>query len=220
MNRKVKNLLRQKEIAWQRYRGRKLPTRRQVYNVIRNNATFECKKAKKEFEREIALDTEEDTKHFWSHARSKTKFKEQVSRVQREKKSLRTTDQETAKVMNGAFSSVFIREAPGEDIPETESIYQGPELMEIDFSPDHVLKHLKKLKPNKACGPDGVSPIVLTKCAETLHMSLFEIFIFSVRENDIPIDWRSAVIPPIFKKGSKTNAKNYKTHLDSDQCCG
>ena len=53
--------------------------------------------------------------------------------------------------MNGAFSSVFVREDPGEDIPETESIYQGPELTEIDFSPDHVLKHLKKLKTNKAC---------------------------------------------------------------------
>ena len=113
--------------------------------------------------------------------------------------------------MNGAFSSVFVREDPGEDIPETVSIYQGPELMEIDFSPDHVLKHLKKIKPNKACRPDGVSPMVLTKCAETLHMPLFEIFILSVRENDIPIDWRSAVIPPIFKKGSKTNAKNYRT---------
>ena len=112
--------------------------------------------------------------------------------------------------MNGVFSSVFVREDPGEDIPVTESIYQGPELIDIDFSPDHVLKHLKKLKPNKACGPDGVSPMVLTKCAEILYMPLFEIFILSVRENDIPIDWRSAVIPPIFKKGSKTNAKNYR----------
>ena len=96
--------------------------------------------------------------------------------------------------MNGAFSSVFVREDPGEDIPETESIYQGPEVIEIDFFPDHVLKQLKKLKPNKACGRDGVSPVVLTKCAGRLHMPLFEIFILSVRENDIPIYWRSGFI--------------------------
>ena len=102
-----------------------MPTRRQVYNVIRNNATFECRKAKREFERKIALDAKEDTKHFWSYACSKTKFKEQVSRVQREDVSLTTTDQETAEVMNGAFSSVFVREDPGEDIPAAEYI-SGP----------------------------------------------------------------------------------------------
>ena len=32
----------------------------------------------------------------------------------------------------------------------------------------------------------------------------------SIRENEVPIDWRSAVIPPIFKKGCKNEAKNYR----------
>ena len=123
----------------------------QLRSCHRNNATFECRKAKKAFERKIALDAKEDTKHFWSYARSKTKFKKQVSRVQREDGSLITTDQETAEVMNGAFSSVFVREDPGEDIPATVFM-SGPGTDRIDFSPDHVLKRLKKLKLTKHVG--------------------------------------------------------------------
>ena len=81
--------------------------------------------------------------------------------------------------MNGTFSSVFVREDPGEDIPETESIYQGPELMEIDFSPDHVLKHLKKLKPNKAwCVSHGLDKM----CGDSPYATLRDFHLVSKRK--------------------------------------
>ena len=210
MNRKIKNLLKQKEIAWRRYRDRKCPTRRQVYNTIRNKVTFETRKAKKEFEKRIAMDSKEDSKHFWAYSRSKLKFKEQVSRVKKVDGDLTTTDEETAEVMNEAFNSVFVRENPNEAVPEIEQIIPTPDITEIDFTPNQVLRHLKKLKPNKACGPDGISPMVLSKCADVLYLPLYDIFILSIRESEVPLDWRSAVVPPIFKKGSKTEAKNYR----------
>ena len=140
--------------------------------MIRNKATFETRKAKKEFEKKIALDSKEDTKHFWSYARSKTKFKEQVSRVKREDGNLTTSDKETAEEINKAFNTVFVRESQMVATPIPEQVYQGPELTDINFSVDQVLKHLKKLKPNKACGPDGVSPMVLNRCAESLSPPL------------------------------------------------
>ena len=64
MNRKVRNLIAQKRAAWGRYRDRKLPARRTAYNNIRNRVTLEIRKAKRNYERGVALDAKENSKHF------------------------------------------------------------------------------------------------------------------------------------------------------------
>ena len=52
--------------------------------------------------------------------------------------------------------------------------------------------------------------MLLSKAAEVLAIPLTILFRTSLREGKIPDDWRSAKVCPIFKKGSKLAANNYR----------
>ena len=80
----------------------------------------------------------------------------------------------------------------------------------VQLNKNKLLKKMKKLKTGKACGPDGISPYILNKCAELLCDPLFDIFQSSLDSEDVPLDWRLASISAIFKKGSRSDPLNYR----------
>lgn len=73
------------------------------------------------------------------------------------------------------------------------------------------MKKMKKLKLNKACGVDGVSPYILNKCADILSDPLLYIFQNSLLT--VPLDWKLANITTIFMKGSRNDPLNYRPVL-------
>jgi hypothetical protein len=74
-----------------------------------------------------------------------------------------------------------------------------------------VRKYLEQVDPFKTQGPDGVSPMVLSKCAGSITLPLTLIFGKSLAESEIPMAWREANVTPIFKKkGSRLVPGNYR----------
>ncbi len=75
----------------------------------------------------------------------------------------------------------------------------------LHITEDLVLAKLKKLKRNKASGPDGIN--VNTLCdVPTLAKPLSLLFNLSVKTGYLPQDWRDAHISPIHKKGSRLSS--------------
>jgi hypothetical protein len=66
------------------------------------------------------------------------------------------------------------------------------------------------LDPMKACGPDGISPRLLKECADELGSALTLLFQTSLNTGVVPADWRTAFISPVFKKGERYKAENYR----------
>ena len=81
---------------------------------------------------------------------------------------------------------------------------------DIIVSEAGVLKQLKSLKTNKACGPDGISPRVLKELTHILAAPLNTLFQTTLDKGVVPRDWRTAVVCPAFKKGEKYLAENYR----------
>ena len=67
-------------------------------------------------------------------------------------------------------------------------------LTSIDLAKDDILKYLKDLKTNKACGPDEISTIVLKEAATERTMPLHIIFMKSFKSGIIPDDTRLNLI--------------------------
>ena len=63
---------------------------------------------------------------------------------------------------------------------------------------------------NKSPGPDDIHPWMLRELAENLAEPLETIFKKSLSEGVIPLDWKNADVTPIFKKGAKNLAENYR----------
>ena len=71
---------------------------------------------------------------------------------------------------------------------------------------------LRKLKVNKAAGPDHISPIVivLSIAADVVAFPVAELFRRSLASGQVPEDWKRATVTPIFKKGSRLSPGNYR----------
>jgi len=80
----------------------------------------------------------------------------------------------------------------------------------IEFDVSTVLGKLSSLKIDKSPGPGGIHPMFLNKTASVLAKPVTALFAKSYQEGTIPIDWSLTLISPIFKKGSKDRAENYR----------
>ena len=60
---------------------------------------------------------------------------------------------------------------------------------------------LKHLNVNKSPGPDNIHPRILSEASEILALPLKILFETSFKRQELSLDWKSANISTIFKKG-------------------
>ena len=104
------------------------------------------------------------------------------------------------------------------NIPQPEG-QPYPPMPDIEISREGVLKLLKKINPNKASGPDMIPARILKDLAEELAPILTEIFRRTLVDGEVPVDWRSANVTAIFKKGDRFKASNYRPVSLTSLCC-
>ena len=73
-----------------------------------------------------------------------------------------------------------------------------------------ILKLLRNLKPGKAAGPDKLKPILLKELNEKIAPIIQVIFERSIQTGKLPAELCRAQVTPIFKKGDKSSAANYR----------
>ena len=185
---------------------------RAKYTKARNNVKTLLRKAKRRFEREIAMQAKTNPKAFWGHARRSLKTKPGVAPLlsnPKDKGSMKFNDGEKASILLQQFSSVFTQESDG-DIPTLES-RTDRRLNELLVTPQMVAKELKDLNLNKSCGPsDELHPRLLYELADLIAEPVAILFNATLKGGDLPMDWKKATITPIYKKGSRHHAENYR----------
>ena len=83
-------------------------------------------------------------------------------------------------------------------------------LQELKITEFGVFKLLDKINVSKASGPDCIPGRILQNPAWELAPILRFIFEQSLNTGNLPVEWTLANVAPIFKKGSKLQAVNYR----------
>ena len=114
-----------------------------------------------------------------------------------------------AKILHNFFTSVFIEENFSLFQPleasRTENI-----LNDILIVKNDVLQKIEKMKVNKTPGPDKISPRILKEVKHQMSKPLAILFNKSLRDGKVPSDWKCANVTPLFKKGDKSQPRNYR----------
>ena len=121
-------------------------------------------------------------------------------------------DTRTAEILNQYFTSVFTHEVL-ENLPDPRQVFRGTveeEMAGVDVGREVVVKKLKELKPDKTPGVDNIYPFVLQQLAGVLCEPLSKLFRKSLDTKQVPEDWKNANITPLFKKGLRGLAENYR----------
>ena len=121
-----------------------------------------------------------------------------------------TDDKLMADQLNKFFCSVFTQKDCS-NLPGAENLFTGVEgLEDIDITEKKVRVKLERLKPNSAPGPDKLWPRVLQKLSEVLAQPMAIVYTRCLGESTVPPEWKLANVTPVFKKGSKGSAGNYR----------
>ena len=78
------------------------------------------------------------------------------------------------------------------------------------------MKLLDGLNANKASGPDNIPVRILKECAEQIAQALFT---QSLQTGVLLVDWQTAFITPLFKKGDRSQSSNHRPVSLTSVCC-
>ena len=125
----------------------------------------------------------------------------------RENGKLVSDTTQKAEILNRQFSSVFTSETGP---PPTLGNSPYPSMPNINVTLNGVKNLLTCLDPNKAQGSDCLHPRLLKSLSREHAPILTTILQHSLNTGEVPLDWRQGNIAPIFKKGDKHKASNYR----------
>ena len=209
MSPNIIRVVRKKRRLWKVYKKSSDYQSYLVYKKVEKIVKDTVRKAKKNFEKKLAKNAKKNPKAFYAYLNSRTSNKAFVGPL-KDNGSMVTEDSTKVEVLNSSFSSMFTKEDPN-NVPVPTQVYTGVlPLQNVEFTEKDVANKINKLKSTSAPGPDNMRPQILQSLSDSISVPLTIIYRKSLEEGVVPQDWRNANITPVFKKGSKVLAENYR----------
>lgn len=148
-----------------------------------------------------------ETQTFWRYVKAQQQDSCGVAPL-RQGGELHSSSEKKAEILSQQFMSVFTKE-DGSATPQL----MGPSFPDIPpllIMTAGVRKLLANIKTRKASGPDNIAARVLKELADPLAPCLAAFFSLSLQRGEVPMEWKTAFVAPIFKKGSKQLPENYR----------
>ena len=181
------------------------------YRKLCNTVKKEIFKARKVFEANLIGKVKECPRALFRYAKNQRVSNQQIKAIKNSNGDITNDPNEIVEILNNQFQDVFVREDDG-TLPGFNNRYIGDPL-DIDeelINLDDIVKKLECLDEDKACGPDGIRTSILKNCAKSFAFPLVLIYKASVDKSSLPIQWVTANVCPIYKKGDKLVASNYR----------
>jgi hypothetical protein len=203
INRKIRRILKKKQRAYNSYR--RCPTQESLdrFHDLRKLTQKESRKSHRKYINSICT---ESSKKFWTHMKCLKKDTVGIPTLKKNGK-LESDNKIKANILNDQFKSVFTQES--DTLPHLP-LGSIPSIPDFTISTHGVNKLLSDLNPHKASGPDEIPARILKVAAEEIAPALSIIFEKSLKTAEIPSSWLCANITPIFKKGDRDDASNYR----------
>jgi hypothetical protein len=188
------------------------------YKKLRNEVTKQIKILKGKYENKIIKRSKNNRKIFYTYINNNQKrggnrkigpLVDKTDSGGKEK--IVDDDREVATLLNDYFCTVFNSDENelGQNI-YVENNNQMDMLDSISISNEDVVKAISDFKTNKSPGIDSITSTYAIKIKEIVSKPLSLLFNKSLEVNKIPDAWKKANITPIFKKGSRSSAVNYR----------
>ena len=85
-----------------------------------------------------------------------------------------------------------------------------PSVPTFEITEQGVYNILTNCDPSRSPGSDSIHPLVLKTTAAGISPMLTHIFKQSLETGTVPSQWKHTYVSPIFKKGQKSDRKNYR----------
>ena len=181
---------------------------RSKFETLRREIKAYVKKQHDLYVNNLVGDIKANPRDFYQYINGKKKDTQGIPPLKRRNgNSFAELELEQADEFNGQFTDVFNKsEHRHVRLPNRSASFMN----DIVVSAAGVTKLLKGLNPSKALGPDELHPRVLKELASELGPVFAHLFQQSIGMGEIPKEWSHADICPLFKKGNRSLACNYR----------
>ena len=209
MNTKTRRLTRQKNRAFIKAKSSKNTRDTRRYKKLKTACQRSIREAHDTYVHDvIGQSAQENPKKFWSYIKGKKQESSGVSPLRNVDGVIHSEANVKANILNRQFVSVFTKEDTANIPDKGPSPYASME--GITVTPNGVEKLLRDLKPDKATGPDMIPARLLKQLSAEIAPALALVFQSSLDCGRVPRDWTMAHVVPLFKKGDKSTASNYR----------
>ena len=181
---------------------------RSKFENLRREIKDDIRKQHDLYVNNLVGDVKANPRDFYRYINSQRKDTQGIPPLKKKNGSgIAQSDFEKAEEFNGQFTDVFTKTVHNQ-VPLLDR--SAPFMDEIVVTKEGVTKLLKGLNPSKALGPDELHPRVLKELAKELGPVFAHLFQQSINTGEIPKEWSLANICPLFKKGDRSLACNYR----------
>ena len=181
---------------------------RSKFESLRKEIKADIRKQHDLYVNNLVGDVKANPRDFYRYINSQKKDTQGIPPLKKRNGSgIAQSEFEKAEEFNGQFSDVFTK-SEYKQVPLMDR--SAPFMHDIVVTKEGVTKLLKGLNPSKALGPDELHPRVLKELAMELGPVFAHLFQQSIDSGEIPKEWSLANICPLFKKGDRSLARNYR----------
>lgn len=162
---------------------------------------------------ERAILSQSNRRSIYSYIKKRIVVKDSLAALRRADGSLATDDFEKAELLKKYFEASYpsYEETVARKLDEMPEMCRGPlqhVVERVDFSPQNILKHLRRIKCTTSDTPDKLPSVFLKKLGMSLCVPLSLLFERCFNDASLPDIFRTAIIYPVHKKGAKVDPAN------------
>ena len=166
-----------------------------------------CKSERSKYEYSLLIRSKYAPKAFHSYIGRGRKSLPTTGPIKNDSGSLVVENHGMSEIFADSYFSVYTNAVPDNPSPH-QTCPQTTN--EITFSATELRSRLKRLKIDKAMGPDMIHPRVLRSCADAISIPLVKIMTQSFEMARLPNVWKTAAVIPIHKGGDRNSALKYR----------
>ena len=209
LNKSLRKAIRKKARLYNRAKTSKRPDLWAKYKLQKRDTQRNLRRARWSFINDklsTSLETE-NSKPFWRYIKSQRQDRCGVSPLLHASQ-LHSDSRRKAEILNQQFCSVFTDEDTT-NMPKLEGPPTTP-MNNIENTQSRITKLLSELNVDKAPGPDELPNLLFKNAAKEISPFLTDIFEHSIRTGKLPDECFEANVAPVFKKGDRHTASNYR----------
>lgn len=199
---------------YDQYMKTKLEDDKKVYLTYKKEYIRIIRKAKCDYTKNVVNNSTNMSKTLWkiiNKERNETKTNMQNIKL-KDKNILVENPVEISHIFNSTFTNSINQ--LGCKISKSKIYEYSKHVVESMYLPqvskEVLLKIIKSLKDKHSTGFDSISAILLKQCAPYMTDVLLEIINATIDEGIFPDCLKLSIVKPIYKKGEKNNASNYR----------